>query len=174
MKKHDILYKGDNMDINSKIKKFLFPTEEENEKTDYIKEKEDIGRKTPLQAERDLLQRVQTDTYDIQGNRLGGTNDFPLQNQQKFKSSSPIVFSPKLFAEAEEIANKMMSGNDVIVNLETLLIEAKKCKEASKCSDKECFKDATRLMDFLCGVAQALHVEVKRINEMAFLFSNQK
>ena len=61
--------------------------------------------------------------------------------------------------DSEEIAKEMMSGNNVIVNLETLL----RSEQGSKM--------ATRIIDFLCGVAFGVKLNVNRINDSTFMFS---
>lgn len=79
-------------------------------------------------------------------------------NPQKAVSNTNI-FNPSTYDDAQQIAEEILSGNSAIVNLEHLL------------SDEKRQQEAIRIVDFLCGVAYAIKIDVKRVNAATFLFT---
>ena len=79
--------------------------------------------------------------------------------QPKTVASNTNIFNPNNYEDAQKIADEILAGNSAIVNLEHLL------------SDERRRQDAIRIIDFLCGVAYAIKIEVKRVNAATFLFT---
>lgn len=70
------------------------------------------------------------------------------------KTSRPNIINPKAFSQVEEIADKLLEGQGVIVDLtSTELSEAK------------------RICDFLNGVTFALNGKVEKITKLVYLFT---
>lgn len=80
-------------------------------------------------------------------------------NEKKAPLSDAMVYAPNKFDDAEKIAKELVQGRSLIVNLENLL------------RNEETTASATRVIDFLCGVAYALRSDVKRINNSTFIFT---
>ena len=145
---------------NNKLKKFLFPTEEE-----FVPEvnHNPIFNKTPVveqqpvvNVKRDMFgQIIQNDYNDLE--TPSKTNE-PLRETTSTNSSTTLVFNPTSYEGAREIAVELTKKNTVIVNLEALL------------KDEMRRRDSTRIIDYLCGVAFALQIEVEKINATTFLF----
>ena len=74
-----------------------------------------------------------------------------------FNSASPQIITPKIFSQVESIANQILSGNSVIVDLTaTDLSEAK------------------RICDFLNGVTFAIDGKVEKIARLVYLFAPKR
>lgn len=77
-------------------------------------------------------------------------------NSTQFKSnnSSPNIITPKVFAQVEGIANELISGKSVIVDLTLTDIS-----------------EAKRICDFLNGVTFALNGKVEKVAKLVYLFA---
>ena len=113
----------------NKLKDFLFPSKDSNEldSTTIVIKKEE---KT-----------------------MNNTNT----SNNTFNSSSPQIITPKIFSQVESIANQILNGNSVIVDLtSTELSEAK------------------RICDFLNGVTFAIDGKVEKIAKLVYLFAPKR
>lgn len=76
------------------------------------------------------------------------------ENNKNIGVASPNIITPKVFSQVEEIANEMLNGRSVIVDLtDTELTEAK------------------RICDFLNGVTFAINGKVEKVAKLVYLFS---
>ena len=134
---------------NDKVRKFFFPSEDDGVD-------EQLKTDTKIATNRDLYHHAAEESIT---NKL--YND--VNSEQVFNkaasASNTVVFNPSAHEDAETIAQQILMGNSVIVNLEHLLKD-----EPSKVV-------ARRIIDFICGVAFALSIEVKKINASTFLIS---
>ena len=74
--------------------------------------------------------------------------------QSKVNNASPNIITPKVFAQVEGIANELLTGRSVIVDLtSTDIVEAK------------------RICDFLNGVTYALNGKVEKVAKLVYLFA---
>lgn len=153
---------------NEKIKKFLFPTEAEETKSSsfndsFLDSKIDLDiPNTPKNSYREVIPEPVSEEpsgHFDQKNFYGKIKESETIRPQT-NSSNTIVFNPSSYEDAELIAKEIVVGNAVIVNLEQLLHD-----EARK-------QVAVRIIDFICGVAYAMKIEVKRINASTFLFNS--
>ena len=145
---------------SNKLKRFLFPTEEEyvpeiNHNPVFGKTKgEDAPESTPVK--RDMFgQIIQTDYNDLEFKQA--TTE-PIREATSSSSGTTMVFNPTSFEDAKDIAVELTKKVTVIVNLESIL------------RDDMRRRDSTRIIDYLCGVAFALEIEVEKINATTFLF----
>ena len=77
-----------------------------------------------------------------------------IDNNKNIGVASPNIITPKVFSQVEEIANEMLNGRSVIVDLtDTELTEAK------------------RICDFLNGVTFAINGKVEKVAKLVYLFS---
>lgn len=145
---------------NNKLKKFLFPTEEE-----YVPEvnHNPIFNKAPVveqqvvnNVKRDMFGQIIQQDYD-EIDATPKTNE-PIRETTPTSHGTTLVFNPTSYEGAREIAVELTKRNTVIVNLESIL------------KDELRRKESTRIIDYLCGVAFALQIEVEKINATTFLF----
>lgn len=143
----------------NKFKKFLFPTDEE-----YVP---DISSSTPFSkiqiaepsttaVKRDIFGQIVQPTQDEE--EIKYTRKDSLRTNENKNGNTTLVFNPTCYEDTKDIAIEILEKNTVIVNLESIL------------KDETRRKDATRIIDYLCGVAFALQIEVEKINATTFLF----
>jgi len=85
------------------------------------------------------------------------------------RSGETFVFYPKKIEDITEVAAYVRSGNVCIIDITSLN------KEVGSVEDKNFANiNAQRIADYLCGVAQGLQGEVKRINYGIFTVSPQE
>lgn len=144
---------------NNKFKRFLFPTEEE-----YVPEvnHNPVFTKAPVveqqpstSVKRDMFgQIVQNDYSEFE---VPAKTNEPIREVSSSHGTT-LVFNPTSYEGAREIAVELTKKNTVIVNLESILKDDMRRRES------------TRIIDYLCGVAFALQIEVEKINATTFLF----
>ena len=66
----------------------------------------------------------------------------------------PNIVTPKMFAQVEEVANQLLDGRGVIVDLTSTEIS-----------------EAKRICDFLNGVTFALNGKVEKIAKLVYMFT---
>lgn len=135
---------------NDKIKKFFFPSEDDGEN-------EQPKTEQKIATNRDLYQQV-NEEGTLNNKLYGGVKNEPVVNKTQTPTNT-VVFNPSAHEDAETIAQQIILGNSVIVNLEHLL------------KDDQSKVIARRIIDFICGVAFALSIDVKKINASTFLIS---
>ena len=74
-----------------------------------------------------------------------------------FASSSPQIIAPIVFSQVENIANQILKGSSVIVDLTSTEIS-----------------EAKRICDFLNGVTFAIDGKVEKIAKLVYLFAPKK
>jgi len=70
------------------------------------------------------------------------------------KTENPTIFSATSFAQVENLANQLLTGNSIIVDLNTAEIT-----------------EAKRIVDFLNGVCFAIDGKVEKVARLIYLFS---
>lgn len=108
----------------NKLKEFLFPS----------KEKEEFDSTTVVINKKDI--KNDSKSYSAQPN------------------SQPIIYTPKIFSQVEEIANDLLANKSVIVDLTA-------CDLA----------EAKRICDFLNGVSYSINGKVSKVAKLVYLFS---
>ena len=111
--------------MGNKFKEFLFPN----------KEKANSDDTTIIYKEKDEK-----------------TNMNATMNKQS--SYSPNIITPKVFAQVEGIANELLAGKSVIVDLTLTDIS-----------------EAKRICDFLNGVTFALNGKVEKVAKLVYMFA---
>lgn len=139
---------------SEKVKKFLFPVEEE-----FIPEP--VKTEPRMETTRELF-RSSANDQPVMGNPLFNKPEPKVvPSPAKPVMANTIVFNPTAYEDAETIAQQIMVGNAVIVNLENLL------------KDEPSRLTARRIIDFICGVTFALEIDVKKVNASTFLITKE-
>lgn len=143
---------------NERIRKFFFPMEEEDPITPVeTKAQPEVSLRMPLD---DSVRTTRVASPYLNESSLTSTNaTSSKQTQTSGTLLNTIVYNPSSFADAERISKDIIAKHSVIVNLEAMLGNEEKRAESQ------------RLIDFLCGAAFALKIEIKRINQTTFLFA---
>lgn len=120
----------------NKLKDFLFPPKSNNQfdSTTIVVNKEEIINNKPVERP---IEKPQVDVT------------MPKPNNVR-----PNIVTPKEFMQVEEVANQLLMGRSVIVDLTSTEIN-----------------EAKRICDFLNGVTFALDGKVEKIAKLVYLFS---
>ena len=83
-------------------------------------------------------------------------NDIKKDNKQNsaYVSAQPIIYTPKVFSQVEEIANDLLNNISVIVDL-------------TSCE----LSEAKRICDFLNGVSYSINGKVSKVAKLVYLFA---
>ncbi|HLU21979.1 MAG TPA: cell division protein SepF [Bacillaceae bacterium] len=123
------------MGIKTKFKNFFLLDDEE-----YIEEEEKIVNR----------QQVQAPENEKHYPEVKKQNVVSLQSVQK--SSKVILFEPRVYAEAQEIADHIVNRRAVVVNLQRIQHD-----------------QAVRIVDFLSGAVYAIGGDIQKIGLDIFL-----
>lgn len=129
-----------------KTKKFLFPTEEDDEL--YLEEE------------------IQEEDESLYINQRQSSSFAPSYQQENLinETKEPIetkIFKPQGFIDAKEIMQQMLKAHSAIVDISDLLTSESGQREAEK------------IICYLCGVSDAVGYEVKKINISTFFFQSK-
>ncbi|WP_053366122.1 cell division protein SepF [Bacillus sp. FJAT-27245] len=120
------------MSIKSKFKNFFFLDEQYDEEEDYVEEPE------PLRPQKQQVAKTQ--------------NVVSLQSVQKASNSKVVLIEPRMYSEAQEIADHLKNRRAVVVNLQRI--------------DHD---QAKRIVDFLSGTVYAIGGDIQKIGLSIFL-----
>ena len=129
-----------------KTKRFLFPTEIEEElyieeDTAKVEEYNDFGQDNSS----NFTPSYQSET------RISEVKE-PLETK---------IFKPQSFIDAKEIMQQMLKAHSAIVDISDLL------------SNEQGQREAEKIICYLCGVSDAVGFEVKKINISTFFFQSK-
>ena len=98
------------------------------------------------------------DSNDLESTTIVIKKDDKLLSNQKTNNSvtkpSTQIITPKIFSQVESIANQIINGSSVIVDLTSTDIA-----------------EAKRICDFLNGVTFAINGKVEKIARLVYLFA---
>ena len=114
--------------MGNKLKDFLFKSKDENE--------------------------LDTATIEINRNMFKEETQTNVQTSNKVNNPNKNIITPKVFSEVEAIANDLLAGNSIIVDLTGTDIQ-----------------EAKRICDFLNGVTFAICGSVEKIVRLVYLFN---
>ncbi|CAM3411337.1 cell division protein SepF [Cytobacillus oceanisediminis] len=122
------------MSIKSKFKTFFFLDDEYDYKEEEI-----------IEEEREPVKQVQKQQQPVQKQNI-----VSLQSVQK--SSKVVLVEPRVYAEAQDIADQLKNRRAVVVNLQRI--------------DKD---QAKRIVDFLSGTVYAIGGDIQKVGTDIFL-----
>lgn len=122
------------MSIKSKFKTFFFLDDEYDYKEEEI-----------IEEEREPVKQVQKQQQPVQKQNI-----VSLQSVQK--SSKVFLVEPRMYAEAQDIADQLKNRRAVVVNLQRI--------------DKD---QAKRIVDFLSGTVYAIGGDIQKVGTDIFL-----
>ncbi|KAF0824493.1 cell division protein SepF [Cytobacillus firmus] len=122
------------MSIKSKFKTFFFLDDEYDYKEEEI-----------IEEEREPVKQVQKQQQPVQKQNI-----VSLQSVQK--SSKVVLVEPRVYAEAQDIADQLKNRRAVVVNLQRI--------------EKD---QAKRIVDFLSGTVYAIGGDIQKIGTDIFL-----
>lgn len=113
----------------NKLKSFLFPSRDENE----------------MDSTTIVIKKEKISDMDNTNNNVNANN---------INQNTPNIFTPTAFFQSESIANELLAGKSVIVDLTSTELSI-----------------AKRICDFLNGVTFALNGNVNKIAKLVYLFA---
>lgn len=134
------------MSIKSKIKTFFFLEDEDYEEEEYEQEQEPVRNQHRQQPTQSYFQQQQQQPVQQQQKQ----NVVSLQSVQK--SSKVFLVEPRVYAEAQDIADQLKNRRAVVVNLQRI--------------DKE---QGKRIVDFLSGTVYAIGGDIQKVGTDIFL-----
>lgn len=143
------------MGIKEKFNSFFFLDDEE-QITEEVAEKpaqpvQQAAPKQPVKLER--KQPVQKQPVRKQS---GGQNVVAMNQQQALKKPRITVMEPRMYSEAQEIADVLLGNQSVILNF-------RRMEKAQ----------AKKMIDFLMGTTYAIKGDIQRIGEEIFVCTPQ-
>lgn len=135
------------MSIKSKIKTFFFLEDEDYEEEEYEQEQEPVRNQHRQQPTQSYFQQQQ---QPVQQQQQQKQNVVSLQSVQK--SSKVFLVEPRVYAEAQDIADQLKNRRAVVVNLQRI--------------DKE---QGKRIVDFLSGTVYAIGGDIQKVGTDIFL-----
>ena len=135
------------MSIKSKIKTFFFLEDEDYEEEEYEQEQEPVKNQHRQQSTQSYFQQQQ---QPVQQQQQQKQNVVSLQSVQK--SSKVFLVEPRVYAEAQDIADQLKNRRAVVVNLQRI--------------DKE---QGKRIVDFLSGTVYAIGGDIQKVGTDIFL-----
>jgi cell division inhibitor SepF len=135
------------LSIKSKIKTFFFLEDEDYEEEEYEQEQEPVRNQHRQQPTQSYFQQQQQQQPVQQQQKQ---NVVSLQSVQK--SSKVFLVEPRVYAEAQDIADQLKNRRAVVVNLQRI--------------DKE---QGKRIVDFLSGTVYAIGGDIQKVGTDIFL-----
>jgi len=135
------------LSIKSKIKTFFFLEDEDYEEEEYEQEQEPVRNQHRQQPTQSYFQQQQ---QPVQQQQQQKQNVVSLQSVQK--SSKVFLVEPRVYAEAQDIADQLKNRRAVVVNLQRI--------------DKE---QGKRIVDFLSGTVYAIGGDIQKVGTDIFL-----
>ncbi|MCX2839972.1 cell division protein SepF [Cytobacillus gottheilii] len=123
------------MSIKSKFKTFFFLDDEYDDREEDMLEEEAAPAKQPSQQKQQSVQKQ---------------NVVSLQSVQK--SSKVVLVEPRVYAEAQDIADQLKNRRAVVVNLQRIERD-----------------QAKRIIDFLSGTVYAIGGDIQKVGNDIFL-----
>jgi len=136
------------LSIKSKIKTFFFLEDEDYEEEEYEQEQEPVKNQHRQQPTQSYFQQQQQ--QPVQQQQQQKQNVVSLQSVQK--SSKVFLVEPRVYAEAQDIADQLKNRRAVVVNLQRI--------------DKE---QGKRIVDFLSGTVYAIGGDIQKVGTDIFL-----
>ena len=100
------------------------------------------------------MNELDTATIEISKNLVKEEHNLTNQYNNRVNNSNKNIITPKVFSEVEAIANDLLAGNSMIVDLTSTDIQ-----------------EAKRICDFLNGVTFAIGGSVEKIVRLVYLFN---
>ncbi|MGG4408491.1 cell division protein SepF [Niallia taxi] len=138
------------MSIKSKIKTFFFLEDEDYEEEEYEQEQEPVRNQRQQQPTQSYFQQQQQQQHQPAQQQQQKQNVVSLQSVQK--SSKVFLVEPRVYAEAQDIADQLKNRRAVVVNLQRI--------------DKE---QGKRIVDFLSGTVYAIGGDIQKVGTDIFL-----
>ncbi|MFY3793479.1 cell division protein SepF [Ureibacillus sp. MALMAid1270] len=131
------------MSMKNKIKNFFYLEEEDEEVQQPVSQPPVKQQEQPVKSRTKKERKVEQETP---------FNVVSIQSANSLKNSKVVIVEPRVYAEAQDIAEHLKNKRAIIVNLQRI--------------DRE---QGVRIIDFLSGTVYALAGDIQRIGTDIFL-----
>ena len=145
------------MSMKNKIKNFFYLEEEIEEEITQapIQQQQPVQQQQPIQAmkSKKMMKERKAPIHEVvQQSNGANSNIVSIQAAMSSKGSKVVLVEPRIYAEAQDIAENLKNKRATIVNLQRI--------------DRE---QGVRIIDFLSGTVYALGGDIQRIGKDIFL-----
>lgn len=143
--------------MKNKIKNFFYLEEEIEEEITQapIQQQQHVQQQQPIQTmkPKKMMKDRKAPIHEVvQQNNTASNNIVSIQAAMSSKGSKVVLVEPRIYAEAQDIAENLKNKRATIVNLQRI--------------DRE---QGVRIVDFLSGTVYALGGDIQRIGKDIFL-----
>lgn len=143
--------------MKNKIKNFFYLEEEIEEEITQapIQQQQPVQQQQPIQAmkSKKMMKERKAPIHEVvQQSNGANSNIVSIQAAMSSKGSKVVLVEPRIYAEAQDIAENLKNKRATIVNLQRI--------------DRE---QGVRIIDFLSGTVYALGGDIQRIGKDIFL-----
>lgn len=143
------------MSMKNKIKNFFYLEEEIEEEISQAPIQQQVQQQQPIQAmkpKKMTKERKAPIQEVVPQSNVQNNNIVSIQSAMSSKGSKVVLVEPRIYAEAQDIAENLKNKRATIVNLQRI--------------DRE---QGVRIIDFLSGTVYALGGDIQRIGKDIFL-----
>ncbi|MFJ7738476.1 cell division protein SepF [Lysinibacillus sp. NPDC097287] len=143
------------MSMKNKIKNFFYLEEEIEEEITQAPIQQQVQQQQPIPAmkSKKMMKERKAPIHEVvQQSNVPNNNIVSIQAAMSSKGSKVVLVEPRIYAEAQDIAENLKNKRATIVNLQRI--------------DRE---QGVRIIDFLSGTVYALGGDIQRIGKDIFL-----
>lgn len=142
------------MGMKEKFNSFFFLDDEEQvEEVETVKEESKPVKKEKMSQPKQPAQKAKQQPMRKQS---GGQNVVAMNQQQALKKPRITILEPRMYSEAQEVADVLLGNQSVILNF-------RRMEKAQ----------AKKMIDFLMGTTYAIKGDIQRIGEEIFVCTPQ-
>lgn len=138
--------------FKKKLSHFFLLDETDLEETDEQVEVRANTNTVQTSTEPALVRKQTPKVEKVTRKQSGGENVVAINQKQALQKSQITIIEPRLYSEAEEVADYLLDNQTIILNFRRM--------------EKD---QATKLLDFLMGITYSIKGDIQRLDEELFI-----
>lgn len=138
--------------FKKKLSHFFLLDETDLEETDEQVEVRANTNTVQTSSEPALVRKQTPKVEKVTRKQSGGENVVAINQKQALQKSQITIIEPRLYSEAEEVADYLLDNQTIILNFRRM--------------EKD---QATKLLDFLMGITYSIKGDIQRLDEELFI-----
>ena len=138
--------------FKKKLSHFFLLDETDLEETDDQVEVRADTNTVQTSTEPALVRKQTSKVEKVTRKQSGGENVVAINQKQALQKSQITIIEPRLYSEAEEVADYLLDNQTIILNFRRM--------------EKD---QATKLLDFLMGITYSIKGDIQRLDEELFI-----
>ena len=138
--------------FKKKLSHFFLLDETDLEETDDQVEVRADTNTVQTSTEPALVRKQTPKVEKVTRKQSGGENVVAINQKQALQKSQITIIEPRLYSEAEEVADYLLDNQTIILNFRRM--------------EKD---QATKLLDFLMGITYSIKGDIQRLDEELFI-----